>query len=100
MFWTEEVENELGRWEEEKQTLAEVETRGRAESWPPLTPLLSSSDQIQAGAGPQPDQQAGQGGGQMPETEGGEDRTGQGGGPGGGESGQGAEQCQDMANEN
>ena len=32
MFWTEEVENELGRWEEEKQTLAEVETRGRAES--------------------------------------------------------------------
>ena len=25
MFWTEEVENELGRWEEEKQTLSEVE---------------------------------------------------------------------------
>ena len=24
MFWTEEVENELGRWEEEKRTLAEV----------------------------------------------------------------------------
>ena len=24
MFWTEEVENELGRWEEEKQTLSEV----------------------------------------------------------------------------
>ena len=27
MFWTEEVENELGRWEEEKQTLAEVQSR-------------------------------------------------------------------------
>ena len=27
MFWTEEVENELGRWEEEKHTLAEVNSR-------------------------------------------------------------------------
>lgn len=24
MFWTEEVENELGRWEEEKRSLSEV----------------------------------------------------------------------------
>ena len=36
MFWTEEVENELGRWEEEKQTLSEVETRESRE--------LSSTD--------------------------------------------------------
>ena len=34
MFWTEEVENELGRWEEEKQTLAEVNSRA---DWPALT---------------------------------------------------------------
>ena len=26
MFWTEEVENELGRWEEEKRTLSEVQS--------------------------------------------------------------------------
>ena len=36
MFWTEEVENELGRWEEEKQTLAEVQSRTDL-PWPPLT---------------------------------------------------------------
>ena len=36
----------------------------------------------------------------MSEAEGGEDRAGQGGGPGGGEPDDGAEQCQNMADEN
>ena len=31
MFWTEEVENELGRWEEEKQTLSEVSREQRTD---------------------------------------------------------------------
>ena len=27
LFWTEEVENELGRWEEEKKTLSEIKSK-------------------------------------------------------------------------